>query len=179
MIKKIIGIFLLLATFTLGSCNIPELEKFESKTEPNLLFTSKKDMVTIDVMRLMKKTIMVESECNPNIKHPVAKGIAQIEPHTFKSMSSDKNFRRTFQNIESKYEVNLNKNWSTDTYTNIVAAYAVYKWKMMDVPRWWDIRHQFGALKGNYDDKEWNLYKVYFNSIAGKTTLKRWNQFEV
>lgn len=179
MLKRILGLFLLITAFSFGACNIPELEKFESKTEPNLLFTSKKDMVTIDVKRLIRKTIMVESECNPNIKHPVAKGITQIEPGTFKRMSSDKNFRKTFKGIEEKYEVNLKKNWATDTYTNIVAAYAVYKWKMMDVPKWWDIRHQFAELKDNFHDKEWNLYKVYFNSIAGKTTLKRWDKFEV
>ncbi|MGL4403185.1 MAG: hypothetical protein ACRCTS_05650 [Fusobacteriaceae bacterium] len=179
MINKMSVIFLFLASFAFGNCNIPELEKFESKTNPVLVFNTKKEVVKIDVKRLMRKTIMIESNCNPDIKSTVAKGITQIEPGTFKRMSSDKNFRKTFQRIEKNYEVNLKKDWATDTYTNIVAAYAVYKWKMNDVPRWWNIRYKFTQLKNNFHDLEWNLYKVYFNSIAGKTTLKKWNRYEV
>ncbi|MGL4981113.1 MAG: hypothetical protein ACRC40_04235 [Fusobacteriaceae bacterium] len=177
--KKILMIFLIMTTFVFGDCVIPELEKFQSKTDPILIFNSKKEIVEIDVMRLMKKTIMIESNCNPDIKSSVAKGITQIEPATFRKMSLDKNFKKTFQKIEKKYDVNLRKDWSTDTYANIVAAYAVYRWKMNDVPRWWNIRYKFTQLKNNFHDLEWNLYKVYFNSIAGKTTLKKWNRYEV
>ncbi len=181
MIKMYISIiiFFMLKIFSFGICELPELDKFEKKTEKTMLFTSAKDIVTIDVMRLIRKTIMVESECNPRIKHPVAKGITQIEPSTFRNMKSDKNFRTEYKDIEKNYGVNLSKDWATDTYTNIVAAYAVYKWKMMDSPNWWDIRYKFSSLKNNFEDLEWNLYKVYFNSIKGKTTLKRWNRFSV
>lgn len=160
-------------------CDIPALKKFEKKAEDTLNFETLKEKVEIDLVRLIRKTIMVESDCTPNIKHPVAKGITQIEPATFNGMANDKNFRPIFQEIEKKFGVNLKKDWIQDPYTNIVAAYAVYKWKLMDVPQWWDKRYDFKQLKNNYSDKEWNLYKVYFNSIAGKTTLNRWNKYDV
>lgn len=181
MKKILIMVFLIIISMVgYSACEIPELKKFERKTENSIIFHSeKKEKISIDVTRLMRKTIMVESECNPKIKHPVAKGIAQIEPATFKSMSRDKNFAKKFNEIEKKYGVNLKKNWATDTYTNIVAAYAVYHWKLSDTPEWWDRRRKFTQLKKNYSDKEWNLYKIYYNSIAGKTTLYRWNQFKV
>lgn len=160
-------------------CDIPALKKFEKKAEDTMTFESLKEKVDIDLVRLMRKTIMVESDCTPNIKHPVAKGITQIEPATFNGMANDRNFREIFQEIEKRFDVNLKRDWITDPYTNIVAAYAVYRWKMMDVPQWWDKRYNFKQLKDNYSDNEWNLYKVYFNSIAGKTTLNRWNKFDV
>lgn len=179
MLRKVLGILLVMSAVAFGSCDIPELKKFESKTEPNLLFSTDKGAVTIDVKRLMRKTIMVESDCRPDIVHPVAKGITQIEAETFNKVIADKNFKKTFESIEKRYGVNMKKNWANDTYTNIVAAYALYRWKMVKVPRWWDIRYKFTQLKNNYHDKEWNLYKIYFNSIAGKTTLKRWDRYEV
>ncbi|MGL5963225.1 MAG: hypothetical protein ACRCZ9_04005 [Fusobacteriaceae bacterium] len=179
MLRKVFGILLVMSVMAFGECDIPELKKFESKTEPNLLFSTNKGAVTIDVKRLMRKTIMVESDCRPDISHPVAKGITQIEAETFNEVIKDKEFKSTFNSIEKKYDVNLKKNWANDTYTNIVAAYALYRWKMVTVPRWWDIRYNFTQLKSNYKDKEWNLYKIYFNSIAGKTTLQRWDRYKV
>lgn len=160
-------------------CDLGALQKFEKKAEETMKFKSPKDKVDIDLVRLMRKTVMVESDCNPNIKHPVAKGVTQIEPATFNGMAKDKNFREKFREIEKRFGVNLKRDWIKDPYTNIVAAYAVYNWKMMDVPHWWDKRYNFKQLSNNYSDKEWNLYKVYYNSIAGKTTLHRWNKYKV
>ncbi|MGL4687593.1 MAG: hypothetical protein ACRCVS_02780 [Fusobacteriaceae bacterium] len=172
-------IFLVLNSLSFGMPKLPELEKFEKNTEKTMLFTSEKETVTIDVIRLMRKTIMIESKGNPKIKHSVAKGIAQIEPATFRGMNRDKNFRPVYKSIEKKYGVNLTKDWATDTYTNIVAGYAVYRWKMSDKPNWWDMRYKFKSLKNNYEDIEWNIYKIYYNSIKGKTTLKSWDKFSV
>lgn len=169
-----------MSTFGFAACEIPELKKFESKTEPSFLFVSKNhEIVSIDFKRLIRKTIMVESECDPKIKHPVAKGITQIEPSTFNAMKNDVNFRSTFIQIQERYGVDLKANWAKDTYTNIVASYAVYRWKMMDTPYWWDLRYGFHSLGKNFHDNEWNLYKIYYNSIEGKTTLKRWQKFSV
>lgn len=127
------------------------------------------DPIIIDQHRLMFNLLRVESNFgSSNISGRIAKGVTQIEPDTFNAMYSDRRFIERRMEIEERYKVNL-KNYEKDEYTNIVSAHAVLEYKVLCNPQWIDI-----IKIDNKVDVEWLLYKIYYNSIDGKSTYTKW-----
>ncbi len=127
----------------------------------------------LDIHRLMIKTSEVESDGMPHFKKSHAVGLMQIEPSSFNAMIRDKRMTRIISYNNKHYQTNIN-NYDNDTYANIVCAYTVYIWKIIDVSEKWIPRIK-PRIKNNYD-KEWLFYKVLYNSIAGKATYERWGR---
>lgn len=143
------------------------LDRFNAKTFP--VFYG------VDMHKLMIMTSLVESDGVVHWKQGPNIGLMQIEPQTANGILLDKSFESTLRCIEFGYGVKL-KDYNKDAYTNIVMGYVVYIYKLY---RSENYISKFGnkVIAGN-DDREWLYYKLFYNSLHGKATYKRWKEKE-
>lgn len=178
MIRKLI-LILMLSTSVVAVARQPQQEietiqafnKFTLHTPAIEVMYIDGEAVIVDFNRLMYCLLNVESDFGKaNLDNAPAIGVAQIEEDTFNGMIKDRRFRDEVEIIEDRYDVKL-KDYNKNEYSNIVAAYAVLKYKIFCAPHW------MNKLKISYrSDVEWMIYKIYYNSIDGATEYKKWSE---
>lgn len=139
----------------------PKIHKFEINGS----------IIKVDIHHLMEHLINTESDFKIT-KQEHAFGLCQIEPNTFKAMYIDKRFKERKQEIEKHFNVDLKK-YRDDDFTNMVASLAVLEYKIMASPEWYK---KFKNKIKNSNQTEWYLYKLYYNSLDGAATYKRWSR---
>lgn len=134
---------------------------------PNQEIIINNHIYTINMDLLLDMTAMIESRNGrDNYNGRVVKTYMQIEEETYKFYSNKvPEFK---QYIEEKLGRKLIWDSDRDARYN---AYIIYMGKMQTHSHWKDklIKHFNG-------DVEWYIYKIYYNSIRGKSTYKKWQQ---
>lgn len=122
---------------------------------------------TINMDLLLDMTAMMESNYGrDNYKGRYAKTYMQIEPNTAEFYIGRAKTLKEY--IESEIGGELIWDRDIDARHN---AYIIYMSKIETHPHWKDklIRYFNG-------DVEWYIYKIYYNSIKGKSTYKMWEK---
>lgn len=131
----------------------------------------KDEVVRIDMHRLLDQTQMIESRGGRDVhRGRVAKTSYQYEIQTAE------HYVNLVPELKSWIEEELGKtlkfNCEEDA-RNI--AYLIYMSKLQYHRDWLD---KFDRYYRETGDVEWAVYKIYWNSIKGATTRRKWNQRE-
>lgn len=121
----------------------------------------------IDLKRLIKMTAMIESNYGrDNYKNRIAKTYMQIEENTAKCINSIPEITN-FLEDELNHKIVWNQNESA-----IFTVYLIYLYRLKYCFHWID-KYKYILYQTN--DVEWFIYKLFYNSIHGHSTYKKWN----
>ena len=132
----------------------------------------KDEFYSVDLKRLLQVTCMVESRYGTNnYKNRIAKSPFQYEmetaTHYVKHVSILKGY------LESQLGRRININSEKDC---VYITYLIYMSKFRFHFEWLE---KYSDKYFDNNDAEWLVYKIFWNSIEGATTYKKWKEREV
>lgn len=127
------------------------------------------EIVEIDMHRLLALTQMIESRGGRDPYHGrVAKTSFQYE------METVSHYIKLVPELKSYIEEELGREIDPRSEDDApYVAYMIYMSKLQYHRGWLDKYYKFYRDTG---DAEWLIYKVYWNSIKGASTYRKWNQ---
>ncbi|MGL5752545.1 MAG: hypothetical protein ACRCXT_18560 [Paraclostridium sp.] len=127
-------------------------------------------LMEIDMRNLITQTAMVESNYGRDkYSNKYAKTFMQIEPKTYEY------YVNLSPELKEYFESELGRKLKLSNENAVFIAYIIYLNKLK-VHRNWIDKFRKSHYNGN---NEWYVYKLFYNSIKGKSTYKRWKQRQI
>ncbi|MGL6185573.1 MAG: hypothetical protein ACRC1T_09375 [Clostridium chrysemydis] len=126
----------------------------------------------LDLKRLLLQTAMIESNLGRDkYNGRIAKTYMQIEEKTAKWYMSQ------VPELKSYIEEELGRKlvWNKDSDA-VFVSYLIYMSKLQQHHSWLNKFRHTNHFKG---DVEYYIYKIFYNSLKGASTLNRWNKREI
>lgn len=164
---KIICVFIILSYNLFGYSNV--------STDINRLFdivNDKQEIIIdgityeIDLRKLIQMTAIIESNYGrDNYNNRVAKTYMQIEENTAKCINSIPEITN-FLEDELGHKIIWNQNNSA-----VCTVYLIYLYRLKYYFHW---INKYKDIFYQTNDLEWFIYKLFYNSIHGHSTYKKW-----
>ncbi|MGL5191071.1 MAG: hypothetical protein ACRC7S_15645 [Cetobacterium sp.] len=127
-------------------------------------------LMEIDMRNLITQTAMIESNYGRDkYSTRYAKTFMQIEPKTYEY------YINLSPELKEYMESELGRKLKLSNENAVFIAYIIYLNKLK-VHRSWIDKFKHSYYNG---DNEWYVYKLFYNSIKGKSTYKRWKQRQI
>ncbi|MGL5191632.1 MAG: hypothetical protein ACRC7S_18480 [Cetobacterium sp.] len=124
----------------------------------------------IDMRKLINQTAMIESNYGrDNYKGRVAKTFLQIEPKSYEY------YVNLSPELKEYIENELGRELKLSNENAVFIAYIIYLNKIQTHSNWIN-KFKHSHYNG---DNEWYMYKLYYNSLKGEATYKKWQQRQI
>lgn len=148
-----------------------DIETLFTFAEPIYEITIDKKIYQVDLKRLLWLTAGMESNFGKDkYSGRIAKTYMQLEPE------SAKHYIKVFKSTKIHVENNINRQLTTYYDKDAMyVSYILYLSKLHYHKNWID---RYKYIYYNTNDIEWFVYKLYYNSIKGKSKFTMWKYRE-